>query len=84
MNLQVGHTLRPINHNNTQHFKGNQRAEQHHLLYKTIKYFNCYNSISAKEMLVVTLRYLASGECMFAYLNTTTIAKTVLTFTCCH
>ena len=35
-------------------------------------------------MLVVTLRYLASGECMFAYLNTTTIAKTVLTFTCCH
>ena len=42
MNHLVGHTLRAINHNNTQHFKGNQRAEQHHL-YKTIKYFNCYN-----------------------------------------
>ena len=32
---------RPINNNNTQHFKGNQRAEQNHLLYKTVKYFNC-------------------------------------------
>ena len=46
MNHPVGHTLRPINHNNTQHFEGNQRAEQHHLLYKTIKYFNCYNTTS--------------------------------------
>jgi len=42
MNHPVGHTLRPINHNNTQHFKVNQRAEQHNLLYKTIKYFNCF------------------------------------------
>jgi len=42
------------------------------------------DSISAKQMLVVTLRYLASGECMFADLNTTTIVKTVLTFTCCQ
>ena len=44
MNHPVGHTLRPINHNNTQHFKGNQRAEQHNLLYKTINYFNCYST----------------------------------------
>jgi len=49
MNLQVGHTLRPINHNNTQHFKGNQRTEQHHLLYKTIKYFNCYTVSMPKD-----------------------------------
>ena len=43
MNHPVRYVPRPINHNNTQHFKGHQRAEQHQLLYKTIKYFNCYN-----------------------------------------
>ena len=53
MNLQVGHTLHPINHNNTQHLKGNQRAEQHHLLNKTIKYFNCYTAPHLKTMNIV-------------------------------
>jgi len=57
MNHPVGHTLRPINHNNTQHFKGNQRAEQHHLLYKTIKYFNCYSTVADRPSFAIGVDY---------------------------
>jgi len=40
MNHPVGQTFHPI-----KHFQGNQRAEQHHLLYRTNKHFNCYSYV---------------------------------------
>ena len=49
------YTLRSINRNNTQHFKGNQRAEQHRLLYKTIKI-----NISTVTQLCFIVRYRAA------------------------
>ena len=55
MNHPVGHTLRPINHNNTQHFKENQRDEQHNLHYQIFQQLHLVFGILLSFHILFTL-----------------------------